>query len=134
MNLLKQKNVQIALVILVFALMTIIAGGRSLFTEAGVAARGNIVPLVLWFNFIAGFLYLVAGIATFRMKACVKKLAVVLAVLNVGVLLYLLSHIFQGGLYENKTVVAMIFRTLFWVAFATYFNKSGMFKKVDCHC
>lgn len=134
MSFLKKKNVQIALLFLVFGIMTLISGGRSLFTEAGVASRGNIVPVVLWFNFIAGFFYLMAGISTFRLKVCVKKLAIVLAVLNTIVLLYLANHIYQGGLYENKTVVAMSFRTVFWIFFAVYFQRSEMFKKMECHC
>ena len=44
---LKKKNVWIGLIFLIFGLMTILSGGRSLFTESGIATRGNIVPLVL---------------------------------------------------------------------------------------
>lgn len=131
---LKQKNIQISLLFLVFGVMTVISGGRNLFTETGIATRGNIVPLVLWFNFTAGFFYLVAAFSTFKMKTCVKKLSIVLAILNTIVLLYLAGHIYQGGLYENKTVVAMSFRTLFWIVFAVYFHKSDMFKKIECSC
>lgn len=134
MSFLKKKNVQIALVFAIFGVMTIISGGRSLFTETGVTSRGNIVPLVLWFNFIAGFLYLMAGMSTFRLRACVKKLSVALAVLNSIVLLYLAIYIYQGGLYENRTVVAMSFRTIFWIFFAIYFYRSDLFKKIECNC
>lgn len=129
MNILKQKNVLVALLFLLFGFMTIISGGRSLFTESGVATRGNIVPVVLWFNFLAGFFYLLAGILTFRLKACAKKIAVILAILNIIVLSYLAIHVYQGGLYENKTIMAMTFRTFFWIFFAVYLRKSDMFKK-----
>lgn len=134
MSSLKQKNIQIALIFLVFGFLTIVSGGRSIFSDAGIAARGNIVPLVLWFNFIAGFFYILAGVSTFKMKSCVKKLSAVLAVLNSVVLLYLVNHIYQGGLYENKTFVAMSFRTVFWIVFAAYFQKSDFFRKSECKC
>ncbi len=134
MNFLKQSHIQIGLTFLIFGLMTILSGGRALFGEDAVSARGNIVPLVLWFNFIAGFFYVMAGISTLRLKSCVKKLSIVLAVLSALVLLYLANYIYQGGLYENKTVVAMTFRTTFWSFFAIYFQKSDMFKKIECNC
>jgi hypothetical protein len=125
-----QKKFWIGTVIIIFGALTVISGGKSLFIES----RGEIVPLVLWFNFIAGFLYLIAGISVFKLKTCVKKLAIVLATLNVFVLLYLVNHIIQGGLYENKTLVAMSFRTAFWVFFAIYFYKSEVLKKIECDC
>jgi len=130
----KEKNIWIGLTFFVFGFMTILSGGRSLFTESGIATRGNIVPLVLWFNFISGFFYLIASISTFRMKTCVKKLSIVLAVSNTLVLAYLVNHIFQGGLYENKTLMAMVFRTSFWIIFALYFHMSAMFRKAECDC
>jgi len=46
-----------------FGLLTIKEGGAVLFVDgAGRAAAGNFVPFVLWFNFLAGFVYVVAGI------------------------------------------------------------------------
>lgn len=131
---LKKKNVWIGLIFLIFGLMTILSGGRSLFTESGIATRGNIVPLVLWFNFIAGFFYLVASVSIFKMKTCIKKLSLAIAVSSAFVLAYLLNHIFQGQLYELKTLVAMIFRTSFWIIFAIYFHRSNLFKKIECNC
>ncbi len=47
---------------LVFGLLTIFSGGTALFGgEAARAAVGNAVPFVLWFNFIAGFFYVLAA-------------------------------------------------------------------------
>lgn len=128
-----QRNRQIGIVFFVFGIMTIISGGRSLFTDIGLSTRGNIVPLVLWFNFIAGFFYVIAGASLFKLKPCVKRLSFVLAILNAIVLVYLVNHIYQGGLYEKKTVLAMSFRTIFWVTSAVYFHRSIMFNKIECH-
>lgn len=50
-------------VAVVFGLATVISGGRALF---GGADMGAVVPFVLWFNFVAGFAYLLAGIGLWR--------------------------------------------------------------------
>ena len=53
----------IAGVAVVFGLATVISGGRALF---GGADMGAVVPVVLWFNFMTGFAYLLAGIGLWR--------------------------------------------------------------------
>ncbi len=127
----KPKNFLIALLFVLFGVVTVTSGGKALFTEAGISARGNIVPLVLWFNFLAGFFYVLAGVLTFKRNTTVIKLSTLLALLNIFVLVYLFIHIYQGGLFENRTLYAMSFRTLFWVVFAVYFLKSNHFKKMS---
>lgn len=49
-----------AIVAIVFGALTIISGGRALF---GGVDMGAVVPFVLWFNFLAGFAYVAAGLA-----------------------------------------------------------------------
>src|SRR3989338_8630474 len=50
----------ISLVAVGFGLLTIKEGGMTLIgNEAARAAAGNYVPFVLWFNFVAGFAYVV---------------------------------------------------------------------------
>lgn len=129
-----KRNVFIGAFLIFFGLMTIISGGKALFTEVGHETRGNIVPLVLWFNFIAGFFYILAGVATYNLRGCVKKLSVLLAFTNVAVFIYLLNHIFQGELYETRTLVAMSIRTSLWVFISLYFFKSDIFKDSRCGC
>jgi hypothetical protein len=47
----------------VFGALTIASGGRVLFvSEAARVATGNYVPFVVWFNFLAGFAYVAAGV------------------------------------------------------------------------
>lgn len=125
MSIFKQKkNLWIASIFILFGLVTVMAGGRALFTESGIQTRGQIVPLVLWFNFIAGFFYVLTGVLTYHSARFAKKWAIGLAGANLLVLAYLLNYIYQGGLYETKTLIAMSFRTVFWVTFATYFLRS----------
>lgn len=51
----------LSIVAILFGIATIKEGGSVLFTEAGKQAAGNFVPFVVWFNFVAGFAYVVAG-------------------------------------------------------------------------
>ena len=59
----------ISAVAVVFGLLTIKSGGSVLFID-GVdrQAAGNYVPFVLWFNFLAGFFYIVAGVGLWLQK------------------------------------------------------------------
>jgi len=46
----------------VFGFLTIKSGGAVLFVDGSSRqAAGNFVPFVVWFNFVAGFVYLIAG-------------------------------------------------------------------------
>ncbi len=57
----------ISLVAIGFGLLTIKEGGTVLFgDEVASAAAGSYVPFVLWFNFLAGFSYAVAGAGLWR--------------------------------------------------------------------
>ncbi len=44
-----------------FGVATILVGGQTLIADPAVA--GDIVPFVLWFNFVAGFVYVAAAVA-----------------------------------------------------------------------
>ena len=59
----------ITVIAVVFGLLTIKSGGSVLFV-GGIAREdaGNYVPFVLWFNFLAGFTYLLAGAGLFMRK------------------------------------------------------------------
>lgn len=105
----------IAVVAIIFGIATIISGGKSLFTQAGSVAAGNYVPFVLWFNFIAGFVYVAAGIGMVQGRAWTKRLAFIIAAATCLVFVFFGIHILMGGAYENRTVIAMILRSGFWL-------------------
>ena len=70
----------ISLVAVIFGLLTIKEGGAVLFgDEAARAAAGNYVPFVLWFNFVAGFAYVVAGAGLWLQQRWAVWLAVAIA-------------------------------------------------------
>ncbi len=104
---------------ILFGILTLKAGGAVLFGgEAARAAAGDVVPFVLWFNFLAGFAYIVSGIGLLFLSRNSILLAGVIAVLSLLVWVALLVYIAGGGVYENRTLYAMSFRTLFWTVLA----------------
>lgn len=109
----------ISLLAVVFGLMTLKEGGAVLFGsgEARTAA-GNYVPFVLWFNFVAGFAYVVAGVGIWLQRRWAAGLALVIAAATALVFAAFGVHVLAGGDYELRTVVAMSLRTLVWAAIA----------------
>lgn len=105
----------ISLVAVGFGLLTIKEGGTVLFgnTEAR-AAAGNYVPFVLWFNFLAGFAYVIAGAGLWMQRHWAVWLSVAIAVATTLTFAALGAHVYSGGAYEQRTVIAMSMRTLVW--------------------
>jgi hypothetical protein len=104
---------------MIFGILTVFSGGRALF--GGIEARaglGNIVPFVLWFNFLAGFVYVLAGVALLTARRWAAPLAMLLAVSTVLVFLAFAVHIVAGGSFEARTVGALSLRSLFWIVVA----------------
>ena len=117
--------VLVGIAALVFGLLTIAAGGRALFGgEAACAAVGNAVPFVLWFNFGAGFAYLLAGAGLLRRRRWAVWLSALIAAATVLVFLAFGAHILLGGVYEMRTVGAMTFRSLVWIGIAIVAHKA----------
>jgi len=103
-------------VAILFGLMTIKEGGAVLFgNEAAVAAAGNYVPFVLWFNFLSGFAYIAAGIGLWLQQRWAVWLAVAIAAAIAFTFAALALHINSGGAYEQRTVIAMSIRTSVWL-------------------
>jgi hypothetical protein len=108
-----------ALVAAGFGIVTIIVGGKTLFGgQAERASAGNIVPFVLWFNFIAGFAYIVAGCGIFLWKRWAAQLSAAIAIATVAVFIALGIHIAFGAAFEARTIGAMTVRGLVWVVIA----------------
>ncbi|SFU21057.1 hypothetical protein [Sedimentitalea nanhaiensis] len=104
-------------VAIVFGLLTVLSGGRALFGSAEArAAVGNAVPFVLWFNFVAGFAYVVAGIGLFLRHRPAVWVSIGILLTTCLVMLAFGLHLLLGGAYEIRTVGAMILRTGVWAA------------------
>src|SRR4030066_2473466 len=107
-----------------FGLVSLKEGGSVLFFEgAAREAAGNYVPFVLWFNFSAGFAYIAAGIGLWGMKRWSAYLSILIAVSTLIVFTAFGVHVFQGGAFEWRTVIAMSLRSSIWLAIAFAANR-----------
>jgi hypothetical protein len=105
----------ISLVAIGFGLLTIKEGGAVLFgDEAARAAAGNYVLDVLWFNFLAGFAYVVAGVGLWLRQRWAVWLAIAIAVATVLTFAALGVYVYSGAAYELRTVIAMGLRITVW--------------------
>ena len=108
---------------IVFGLMTIVSGGSALFIESARKAAGAYVPFVLWFNFISGFLYIVAGIGIWKLQKWASQLSIFLTVSILVLFIAFGIHIMSGGSYEMRTVGAMTFRFSVWAAISFFYYR-----------
>lgn len=124
----------VASIAILFGIATLKEGGAVLFTEEGKLGAGNYVPFVLWFNFIAGFAYIMCGIAFFRLKSCSRYLSTVIAVTTTIVFILFGAHIYNAGAYELRTVFAMTIRSTLWISIAIAALRAKALKPTNCKC
>jgi len=106
-----------AIVAAVFGIATIRAGGSVLFGD-GAQAAGNVVGFVLWFNFLAGFAYVVAGAGLWMRRHWSAQLALAIAATTVLVFGAFGIHVAAGGAFEARTAWAMTLRSVVWILIA----------------
>jgi hypothetical protein len=100
---------------ILFGVATLISGGHTLFELHGTEnSAAKIVPFVLYFNFIAGFAYIITGVGLMLKRRWAPVSAVAITVATTIVFLSLGGWILAGNAYEMQTVVAMSLRTAFW--------------------
>jgi hypothetical protein len=103
-----------------FGILTVIVGGSTLVgVSANRNAAGNIVHFVLWFNFIAGFAYIVAAAGLFWWKPWAAPVSALIAIATVAIFIAFAVHVLLGGAFEARTVGAMALRTTVWILIAT---------------
>jgi hypothetical protein len=116
-----------SIIAILFGLITLKSGGEVLFIDgAGREAAGNYVPYVLWFNFLMGALYIVAGIGLWLQKNWAVWLSIFIAIATLIVFAIFGINIFLGGLFEQRTVGAMILRSAVWSAIAFFAYKARL--------
>lgn len=101
---------------ILFGIATIASGGRALFVQHAIAdPTAKIVPFVLYFNFAAGFAYIITGLGLMLRRRWAPAFAVAIAVTTTIASIGLGVWIFAGNPYEMRTVGAMSLRTAFWI-------------------
>lgn len=106
-----------AVVAIVFGAATLRAGGSVLFGD-GAQAAGNVTGFVLWFNFVAGFAYVVAGAGLWMRRRWSMQLALAIAAATVLVFGAFGIHVAAGGAFEARTAWAMTLRSVVWILIA----------------
>ena len=96
-----------------FGLLTLISGGSALF---GLVDMGAVVPFVLWFNFLAGFAYVIGGLLLMTGHRLALPVALTILIATATVFAVFGWRVFAGDAFEMRTVGAMTLRTLFWAA------------------
>jgi uncharacterized membrane protein (DUF2068 family) len=110
-----------AIVAILFGLLTLKSGGEVLFIDgAGREAAGNYVHWVLWFNFLMGFVYIIAGVGLWLQKRWAIWLSIFIVVATLTVFAMFGVSIVLGGLFEQRTVGAMTLRSGVWIAISLF--------------
>lgn len=119
-------------VAVLFGLLTIVSGGRALFGGPAAAdAVGDAVPFVLRFNFLSGFVYVLAGIGIAMGHRWAVMLSAGLAVMIAVVFALFGLYVFQRGAFEMRTVGAMSLRLVVWLAIAVLAARHISSRKAD---
>ncbi len=109
----------ISVIAVVFGLMTLKEGGSVVFgVGEAQAAAGNYIPFIVWFNFLAGFAYVIAGIGLWLQQRWAMGLAVAIAAATALASVALGVIILSGTPFEQRTVFAMGLRTVLWATIA----------------
>ncbi len=109
----------LAVAAIAFGALTVFSGGRALFGDATARASvGNAVGFVLWFNFVAGFAYVLSGAGLWRGRRWAARAAGLLALATALVAAAFGLHVLGGGAYEVRTVGALLLRLGFWLVVA----------------
>lgn len=110
--------IAIAIILAGFGLITLFLSSSVIFDLFGIRAKeGNYVLLVVWANFLSSILYLVAAYGFIKNKKWTIKPIGLSAIVLIAAFIGLLIHINSGGIYETKTVGAMLFRIAVTIGF-----------------
>lgn len=111
----------LATVLITFGLLTLFLSTSVIFDLFNIREKeGNYVLFVVWANFISSILYLFSAYGLLKSKRWTTHLLSISSIILITAFLGLSIHITKGGIYETKTVGAMIFRTAVTLAFTAF--------------
>ena len=109
-----------AVILTAFGLLTLFLSTSVIFDLFGIRAKeGNYVLFVVWSNFISSILYLLAAYGFIKSKKWTTSLLGISTLILLAAFIGLKIHASSGGIYEEKTIGAMIFRIAVTLAFAS---------------
>lgn len=108
----------IATVLIVFGLLTLFLSSSVIFDLFGVKEKqGNYVLFVVSTNFICSIIYLLAAYGFIKNLKWTTILLGISTIVLIVAFIGLSIHINSGGIYETKTIGAMIFRLTITLVF-----------------
>jgi hypothetical protein len=108
----------IAILLAAFGLLTLFMSSSVIFELFGIRAKeGNYVLLVVWANFLSSILYLVAAYGFMKDRNWTIKPLGISAIVLFFAFIGLFIHVNSGGIYESKTIGAMLFRMTVTIVF-----------------
>lgn len=115
----------VAILAAVFGVMTVFSGGSVLFGPAQAQKMaGDFVPFVVWFNFLAGFLYVTAAIGIWLTRPWAIKLAWFIAAATALTALAFGFQVMRGPPFEMRTIGALAMRFGLWVVIALALDRA----------
>lgn len=115
----------LAIFLIGFGLLTLFLSTSVIFDLFGIREKeGNYVLFVVWSNFISSILYLFAAYGFIKHKKWSATLLGISTLILITAFIGLKIHASSGGIYEEKTIGAMIFRIAVTLAIAgiAYFS------------
>jgi hypothetical protein len=108
-----------AIILAGFGLLTLFLSTSVIFDLFGIRAKeGNYVLFVVWSNFISSILYLFAAYGFIKSKKWTTTLLGISTIILITAFIGLKIYASSGGVYETKTIGAMIFRIAVTFVFA----------------
>jgi hypothetical protein len=108
-----------AVIIAAFGLITLFLSSSVIFDLFGMRAKeGDYVLFVVVANLVSSLLYLLAVYGIIINKTWTTKVLSIAVVLLLMAFAWLFVHINIGGIYETKTISAMVFRITITLLFA----------------
>jgi len=100
-----------AIILGAFGLLTLFLTTSVIFNLFGIREKeGNYVLFIVWANFISSILYLFAAYGFIKVKNWTTILLSISTSILIAAFIALLIYANTGGIYETKTIGAMIFR------------------------
>lgn len=125
-----------AVLLALFGAVTLFMSSAVIFDLFGIREReGNYVLFVVVANFICSLLYLPAAWGLYKVRAWTVTLLGICLLLLILAFAGFLVHIQSGGLYEKKTIGALLFRIAVTGVFTylgyRYSRKKGSYSRTD---
>ena len=108
-------------ILMIFGLLTLFVSSSVIFDLFGIREKeGNFVQFIVWANFFCSLLYLVAVWGFIKRYSWTTYLLAIATLIVLISFAGLLIHINQGGIYETKTIFAMLFRITITIVFTIF--------------